>query len=181
MSLAFADNVQKVGTITVSNPAVAVNVILGWQPRYVRAYNVNNLVAYEYFAGMAAGKSLDNANDSDTQNSLNAAGSITLYAGRAAGAAVSGTVSVTAASSVVTGSSTNFVGELAVGDKVVVNGETRSVVSITSSTSMVVDKAYAASAATVALFDVAGKGPGVTLGTDICDTAADVVYWLAIR
>lgn len=91
------------GKITVADPAAAVTVELGYQPSYVRAYNVNNLTSYEFFSGMTAGTSLDNANHADTQNSVNAAGSITLTSN------------------------------------------------------------------------------GFTLGLDICDTAADVVYWLAIR
>jgi len=181
MSLNFADQVQKMGTVTVSNPAVAVNLVLGWTPRYVRVWNVNNLASYEYFSGMDAGTSLDNGNHADTQNSVNAAGSITLYAGRAAGAAVTGTVTVTAASATITGSGTNFVGELAVGDKVTVNGETVGILSITSSTVATADKPFVGAAAGVSLFDMAGKGPGVTLGTDICDTAADVVRWVAFR
>jgi len=181
MSLNYADQVQKVFSVTVSNPAVAVNLVCGWQPRYVRAYNVNNLAAYEYFYGMAAGTSLDNGNHADTQNSVNAAGSITLYAGRNAGAAVTGTVTVTAASATITGSGTNFVGELAVGDKVTVNGETVSILSITSSTVATADKPFVAAAAAVSLYDVLGKGEGVTLGTDICDTAADVVRVVAFR
>ncbi|MFA5377961.1 MAG: hypothetical protein WC455_19580 [Dehalococcoidia bacterium] len=180
MSLNYADQVQKVGTFVVDDPVSAMNIILGWQPRYVRAVNINNLASYEHFAGMAAGKSFDDTGAADA-NSLNAAGSITLYAGRAAGAAVTGTVTVTADSPTITGSGTNFIGELAVGDKVTVNGETVSILSITSTTVATADKPFAAAAAAVHLFDMAGKGPGVTLGTDICDTAADVVYWLALR
>jgi hypothetical protein len=103
MSLNYADQMQSTGKITVPATPVAETIVLGWVPRYIRAYNVNNLAAYEHFSGMAAGTSLDNANHGDTQNSLNAAGAITLTA------------------------------------------------------------------------------TGFTLGTDICDTAADVVYWLAIR
>jgi hypothetical protein len=103
MALDYADQKQDVGAITVANPAAAVTVTLGWQPRYIRAYNVNNLVAYEWFEGMSAGTSLDNGNHADTQNSVNAAGSITASA------------------------------------------------------------------------------TGFTLGLDICDTAADVVRWLALR
>lgn len=91
------------GKITVADPAAAVTVELGFAPAYVRAYNVNNLTSYEFYAGMTAGTSLDNANHADTQNSVNAADGVTLTAN------------------------------------------------------------------------------GFTLGTDICDTAADVVYWLAIR
>jgi len=181
MSVNYADQVQKMGTVTVSNPAVAVNLVLGWTPRYVRAYNVNNLTAYEYFDGMTAGTSLDNGNHADTQNSVNAADSISTYAGRAAGASVTGTVTVTADSATITGSGTNFVGELAVGDKVTVNGEVREILSITSSTVAAATEPFVAAAAGVALYDMAGKGPGVTLGTDICDTAADVVRWVAFR
>ena len=103
MSIEYAEQVQKNGTITVANPAVAVTVTLGWRPSYVKAVSVNNLAFYEHWDGMSAGTSIDTGNHADTQISVNAAGSITL-------------------------SSTGF-----------------------------------------------------TLGTDICDTAADVVHWLAIR
>jgi len=181
MSLNHADQYQKVGTVTVSNPAVAVNIITGWQPRYIRAINVNNLASYEYFYGMSAGTSLDNGNHADTQWSVNAAGAITLYAGRAAGTAITGTVAVTAASGTVTGTSTNFVGELAVGDHITINGEPRVVATIASSTSLTVTEPLDATASTVPCYDMSGKGPGFTLGTDICDTAADVVRWVAFR
>jgi len=87
------------GTITVADPAAAVTVELGFAPSYVRAVNVNNVVTYEHWTGMADGTSFDTA----TELSLNAAGAITLTEN------------------------------------------------------------------------------GFTLGLDICDTAADVVYWLAIR
>jgi len=97
--LDYAAQMQSVGKITVANPAAAVTVTLGWSPRYVRAVNVNNVVTYEHWDGMADGTSFDTA----TELSLNAAGAITLTA------------------------------------------------------------------------------TGFTLGLDICDTAADVVYWLAIR
>ena len=181
MSLTDTANTMRTGSITVSNPAVAQNIVLGWNPRYIRAYNVNNLTSYEWFYGMSDGTSLDNANHADTQWSVNAAGSISMYAGRVAGAAVTGTVSVTAGSATVTGSGTNFVGELAVGDKIVINGENRIVASIASSTSLVADTAFVATASTKQLFDVYGKGLGFTLGTDILDTAADVVRWVAFR
>lgn len=93
----------RVGSATVANPAAAVTVELGFVPSYIRVWNVNNLTSYEYFSGMSAGTSLDNANHADTQNSVNAAGAITLTSN------------------------------------------------------------------------------GFTMGLDICDTAADVVRWLAIR
>ena len=181
MSLNYADQVQKVGSLIVDDPVSAMNVVLGWQPRYVRAYNVNNLASYEYFSGMDAGTSLDNGNDADTQWSVNAAGSISLYAGRAAGASVTGTVSVTADVATITGSGTNFIGELAVGDKVTINGEVREILSITSTTVATATTPFVATASAVLLYDMAGKGEGFTLGTDICDTAADVVRWVAFR
>lgn len=181
MSLNYADQVQSVGAFVVDDPVSAMNIALGWQPRYVMAYNVNNLTEYKYFAGMDAGTSLDNANNADTQNSLNAAGSITLYAGRAAGSTITGTVAVTAGSSTVTGTSTNFIGELAVGDKIMINGETRVVAAIATTTSLTTETTFDAAASGVYCYDMSGKGAGFTLGTDICDTAADVVRWLALR
>ena len=179
MSVNYADQVQYVGTVTVSNPAVAVNIPLGWTPRYVRVHNVNNLTSYEYYNGMTAAYALTDANGGTI--AVATSGCITQYAGRAAGASVTGTVTVTAASATITGSGTNFVGELAVGDKVTVNGEVREILSITSSTVATATEPFVGAAAGALLYDMAGKGPGVTLGTTICDTAADVVRILAIR
>jgi hypothetical protein len=103
MALEYPDQFQNTGTVTVANPAAAVTITLGWQPRYIRAINVNNLASYEWFEGMADGTSIDTANHDSAQISVNAAGSITVSA------------------------------------------------------------------------------TGFTLGLDICDTAADVVRWLALR
>ena len=77
----YADQMQTVGTITVPDPAAAQSVTLGYNPRYVRAINVNNLTSYEWFYGMDAGTSLDMANHDTTQMSVNAAGSITVSGG----------------------------------------------------------------------------------------------------
>lgn len=180
MSLNYADQVQKTGTVTVVT-AGAVNIPLGWTPRYIRAINVNNLVFYEYFDGMTAGTSIDTANADATQISVNAELAITQYAGRVAGTAITGTGAITADSAAITGTSTNFTGELVVGDKITVNGETRSVLVITSATALTVDAPFDTTNATAAIYDVQGKGLGVTLGADICDTAADVVRWAAFR
>ena len=178
--MSIVNQTSAVGTKTIV-AAAALNIPLGWQPRYIRAYNVNNLVSYEYFYGMDAGTSLDNGNHDNTQNSVNAADSISLFAGRTPGAAVSGTVAVTAASATVAGTNTNFLGELAVGGTVTINGETRTIAAIASKTSLTVDSAIVTSASGVELFDLEGQEAGFTLGTDICDTTSDVVRWLAIR
>ena len=70
----------RVGTNTVAAGGTAETVVLGFQPSYVRAVNVNNLATYEHWSGMAAGTSIDTANHADTQISVNEAGSITLTA-----------------------------------------------------------------------------------------------------
>lgn len=181
MSLNYADQVQKVGTVTVSNPAVAVNISLGWVPRYTKVYSINNLVDSTRFSTMAAGYCIDSVNSASTQQVINVAGGIADYAGRAAGGAVTGTVTVTAASAAVVGSSTNFVGELAVGDKITVNGEVKIILSITDSTHLTTTVPFIAAASTVSLYDMTGKTAGFTIGTDIMDTAADVVHWVAFR
>lgn len=170
----------KVGSITVAATA-AVNVVLGWTPRYVRAVNINNLTIHEFFEGMTAGTSLDTGNHDTTQISVNAAGSISSYAGRAAGAAITGTAAVTAGSTAVTGTSTNFSGELAVGDLITINSEARTITAISDDDEMTVDVAFNNTATGAHIYDMDGKGAGFTLGTDICADAADVVRWLAIR
>ena len=70
----------KTGTNTVAAGGTAETVVLGFQPSYVRAVNVNNLATYEHWSGMTAGTSIDTANHADTQISVNEAGSITLTA-----------------------------------------------------------------------------------------------------
>jgi len=52
----------KTGTNTVAAGGTAETVVLGFQPSYVRAINVNNLTSYEYFAGMTADYSITDAN-----------------------------------------------------------------------------------------------------------------------
>lgn len=74
-------NNMAVGSFTVPNPAAAVAVTLGFNPRYVRAININDLKSYEWFDGMTAGSSFDTANHADTQLSINAAGSISVSGG----------------------------------------------------------------------------------------------------
>jgi hypothetical protein len=76
----YAEQVQKMGTNTVVAGGTAEVVTLGWQPRYVRAINVNNLTSYENFAGMDDDTSIDMFNHADTQIAVNAAGGITLSA-----------------------------------------------------------------------------------------------------
>ena len=174
------EQTAKTGSVAVV-AAAAVNVSLGVVPSYVRAVNVNNLAFYEFFSGMDDGTSLDTGNHADTQISVNAADSISEYAGRAAGASITGTAAVTAASATVTGTSTNFLGEVAVGDVLTINGEMRTIAAIASKTSLTVSEAYDETATGALIYELEGKAPGFTLGTDICDTASDVVRWLAIR
>ena len=81
MSKDYADQMHAVGTITVPNPAAAQSVTLGFNPRYVKAINVNNLRMYEWFYGMAADTSFDTGNSASTQLSVNAAGGITVSGG----------------------------------------------------------------------------------------------------
>jgi outer membrane usher protein FimD/PapC len=66
--------------LIVAAGGTAETVVLGYQPSYVRAINVDNLTSYEHFSGMDAATSIDMFNDADTQVAVNAAGSITLTA-----------------------------------------------------------------------------------------------------
>jgi outer membrane usher protein FimD/PapC len=66
--------------LIVAAGGTAETVVLGYQPSYVRAINVDNLTSYEHFSGMDAATSIDMFNHADTQVAVNAAGSITLTA-----------------------------------------------------------------------------------------------------
>lgn len=68
------------GTVTVAAGGTAETITIGFSPRYVRAFSVNNLTSYEHFDGMTDDTSLNTANHADTQISVNAAGGITLTA-----------------------------------------------------------------------------------------------------
>lgn len=65
---------------------------------------------------------------------------------------MTGTVTVTAGSTTVTGSSTDFDPEASIGDEIMVNGETRRIASITSDTVLVVDEAFVNAASAVAIY-----------------------------
>ena len=62
MSIAYAEQKAKNGTVTVASTPAAVTITLGWRPSYVKAINVNNLVHYEHFDGMSDATSIDTAN-----------------------------------------------------------------------------------------------------------------------
>lgn len=85
-----------------------------------------------------------------------------------AGTAITGTLTTTDASVTVTGSGTNFDGELEAYDSVTVGGVTRTVVSVESDTSLTIDSAYpsafSAQAGTYVRYD-AGNAETFTLTT----------------
>jgi len=68
------------GTVTVAAGGTAETITIGFSPKYVKAFSVNNLTQYEHFDGMTDDTSLNTANHADTQISVNAAGGITLTA-----------------------------------------------------------------------------------------------------
>lgn len=171
----------KVGTLTIVDDANAINVPVGFAPSYIKVLNSTDAKLYEFFAGMTDAYAFKSISHADTQFSVITSNGITPYDGRAIGASISGTAAVTADSTAVTGTSTNFVGELAVGDLITINGESRKVSSITSATALVVDEAYDETASGATIYDMTGKSEGFTLGTDITDDDSDVLYWIAIR
>jgi len=171
----------RTGTLTIVDDANAINVPVGFAPSYIKVVNTTDARFFEFFAGMTAAYAFQAENHADTQFSVITSNGITPYAGRAIGASISGTAAVTADSTAVTGTNTNFVGELAVGDLITINGESRKVASITSATALVADEAYDATAAGADIYDMTGKSAGFTLGTDITDDDADVLYWVAVR
>lgn len=171
----------KVVTGTVLGTTAAINVSVGFKPRYVQVLNTDgsNEAIITWYSSMAADKGLKTlaAGTTDYVSS----GGITQWDGLAARGALSGTAAVTAASVTVTGTSTYFQNELAVGDKIEINGEQREVASIASQTSLTVTKAFDASASGKSILAIKGRPEGFTIGTDANVNAdGDTLVWVAM-
>lgn len=177
------------GVATVLVSGATQNVEVGFEPSYIKCQNITDIDIYEHHnpgpgggSAMADDYAVLTTASTGVVTVATSAG-ITPLAGRTAGAAITGTATVTDGSTTVTGSGTNFSGDLVVGDSIKINGQTVEVASITSKTVLIADKAFtaASAAAGASVYDMVGKGGGFTMGTGICTTAAELVYWEAHR
>lgn len=187
------DNNNFFVTGTVVATGAAMNVVCGFKPKKVTIHNETTNIGLEWTDSMAAAKGVKTL-AAGTRSFLASAG-ISQYGGAVAPAALTGTLAVTAASPVITGTSTKFLSETKVGDIIAIPGVGNTgiggtattdqaygrVVSIASDTSLTCDRAFDYSASGKAGFNTSGIGEGFTLGTDSINTSTNVLHYIAER
>ena len=57
------NQVVQTGSETVPNPAAAITVTVGFKPRFVIVYNINDLAEHQFILGMTNGYSLKRITD----------------------------------------------------------------------------------------------------------------------
>lgn len=177
----MANNI-KVGSI--AGTGAALNISCGFEPVYVHIYNPNDAgslaPSMTWWAGMGAGDALKGSTTAgDVEETTNG---ITVYAG-AENLALTGTVAVTAASKVVTGTSTLFLSEVAEGDLIQVDDtkEVRRVDVVLSNTSLTVDDNFDTADASSTATNLTGPAKGFTLGADAdVNVSGETFFYLAL-
>lgn len=181
----------QVGSIV--GTGAAINISCGFVPRYVKVFNPNDagslFATMERFAGMAAASGLKTQKvvDSGATGLASSAyvttNGISDYAGDAGMVDLTGTVTVTANGTTITGSGSKFLTELKAGDVVIVNGQTRRInAAPTLDTAATVDLAFDTAASGKVITRVNGRDPGFTIGADAdINAAGEAVFYLASR
>lgn len=181
----------KIATGSITGTGAALNVAIGFQPKYVKVYNNNDAgskwATMEFFEGMTNGhglkglKVVDSGATGDASQAKVTSNGISLFGGSTGPADLSGTCAVSVGSGVVTGTSTKFTTELVVGDLINIGGVIRRVVNIASATSLTVDVAYAAAQSGVTGLNMNGKPAGFTIGADAdINAAGEAVHYVAL-
>lgn len=178
----------------VTGTGAAINIPLGFKPKRVLIHNANSADGLDWTDTMADDKGIKTV--AAGTRSYIASGGITPYAGVAGPAALTGTVTVAVGSSGVTGSSTKFLTEVQVGDIIAIQAvgvaaigggtskETAygKVVSITSDTALVCEKAFDYAGSGKSAINTAGIPAGFTIGTDTdVNASSEVMHWIAER
>jgi len=180
----------KIGTF--KGTGAKINIACGFVPSYVKIMNIQDggglYATGEWFASMGEGyawktKAIVDSGSTGNKSSDLVTNGIYTFAGRAAGARLTGTVSVTAGSATLTGSSTEFLTELDVGDTVrLSDGQEFTITAIASGTSATLNKAASSSLSGSIAVVVNGKPAGFSVGTDAdFNTANETVCYMAIR
>jgi hypothetical protein len=177
----------KIKTGAFTGTGVALNIEVGFTPKYVKIVNLNDAGALdppglEWMAGMADAAALKLVGTTVAYSQLTTLG-ITPYDGDAGMTALTGTIALTLNSAVLTGTNTKFTTELRAGDVIRsdYDGKTFKVLSITSATSLVADAVAEATVATKAFTRVNGRAEGFTLGADTdVNVDGEAGVWMAI-
>jgi hypothetical protein len=154
---------QLVGT------GAAMNVECGFAPRKVEVFNATKLSITNWNYGMVTawdeGFHVVDSGAGTTDLSLLTANGISLFAGEPVNTTKTGTLAGTIATTSITGTSTEFLSELRVGDEILISGVVYSVLGIADDTHLTLDRALGATISGVALVRVTGRQAGFVIGT----------------
>lgn len=174
-----------VGSFTATGSSKSISI--GWTPKVVvlSSPSTTNPVIIKWNSSMTAGygmKTLYTASTASTVVSLATVSCIRSYAGAAPMSALTGTVTITSGSALLTGSGTAFTTELAVGDIVSISGQSFQIAYISSSTSAVATTLATSTATVTKFYSESGRSPGFTIGADTdLNISGDTVYYEAYR
>ncbi len=185
-------NANEVVVGSVAGTGAAINVQLGFIPSYVKVFNPNDagslFPAMERWKGMAAASALKTLKIIDSgatglaSSAYVTSNGLSDYTGVKPPRTLTGTCAVSAGSAVVTGTSTLFLSEVAVGNIISIGGVTRKVLSIASNTSLTVTEAYTAAQTGITSFNIEGTSDGFTIGADAdINVSGETVFYMAIR
>jgi hypothetical protein len=173
-------------TAYLTGTGAAITVSCGFIPQYVMLRNTTDAGSLfgglEWNSSMPAGYGLKTLGTS-TASVLITSNGITTYAGVNGPTALTGTHSISVGGNTVTGSSSQYVNELIVGDFVNFgSGQDYEVVSIASATSMTVKEVCKTVVSGAAGLRMSGRAPGFIIGTDTdINVSTEKLMVLAIR
>ena len=170
-----------------------MNIPIGFLPKHITLFNETTGIGLEWTDTMAVGGGLKTT-AAGARSHLSSLG-LSLFQGTPGPAALTGTLAVTAANPVVTGTGTKFLTEVKVGDIISIPGVGAPgigggatvdeaygrVVAIASDTSLTCQSAFDYTASGKAAYNTSGIAPGFTLGTDSINVAANVINYIAER
>jgi hypothetical protein len=189
------DNIK---TGYVTGTGEIINVEVGFLPNYVKLMNLDDAGSLyptlEYFYGIGEGygwktKSIvDNGTTTNKSSEKITSNGISRFAGEAPGKQLTGTIAITAASAALTGTSTEFLTELKVGDIVRVQNlttgayEEMEILSIASKTAATATKVASQSITTGNPIRVTGRSPGFVIGKDAdMNASGEKIFYLAAK
>ena len=180
----MTNKTNNMATGTVEGTGSAININCGFKPTAVKVINADGKAILDWTTEMGAAygvKTVDSGTGT-TDISLITSGGITQLEAAPGPVSLTGTGSVTAGDTTLTGSGSAFTTQLQKGDIVNVNGQTRKVQDITSDTVLNVDLPFDTTVSGKTMKNMSGTTQGFTIGADSdVNASAETIYWMAFR
>jgi len=182
--MSVPQNIMVVGNLIGTGAALKVSC--GFVPRRVEVLNLTQLSRTTWNYGMTTnwdeGFHEIDSGAGAVDFSLLTANGISTNTGDVAYTTVTGTIAGSAGSAAITGTSTEFLTEVAVGDELLIGGIVYSVIAVASDTALTIDRPLSAAASGAAVVRVTGRQAGFTIGTtSTLNTNNDVISYVAFR